>query len=197
MLTASFILRQTGGIMDKTRIIHIFGSSGSGSTTLARALSEKYGFHLIDIDDAIWEKTDPPFTLRKPEDESIAYLERQLENHEFNVISGAFVGWGDIFKPRIDLFIYMHLPLKIRLKRIQVREKNRFGERVLPGGDLYQQHLDFLDWVSQYESAPPDVRGQKQHEMWLSDVSKPIVRITTPQPIQELLKIVEAHIVMH
>ncbi|MBN2504718.1 MAG: AAA family ATPase [Bacilli bacterium] len=180
--------------MRKTKIIHIFGSSGSGSTTLARALSEKYGFHFIDTDDAIWEKTDPPFSVKKSEVESRNYLEKELTLHQRSVISGAFVGWGDVFKKDVDLFVYLHLPLSIRLKRIQIRERNRFGKRILPGGDLYQQHLDFLDWVSQYELTPADVRGQKQHELWLQEVNVPIIRIVEPLPVEQLLKLAEPYI---
>lgn len=154
---------------------------------MARALSQSYGFYLIDTDDAIWENVDPPFTVRKPLTLSRDYLAKALANHPRSVISGAFVGWGDEFKPQIDLFVYLHLPLAIRLERIQKREENRFGSRVLPGGDLHQQHLDFLEWVGQYDTNSSDIRGQKQHELWLKDVKAPIVRITEVLSIPELL----------
>jgi len=170
------------------QIIHVFGASGSGATTLARALSQSYGFHLIDTDDAIWENVDPPFSVRKPFSVSRDHLARELANHPRSVISGAFVGWGDEFKKQVDLFVYLHLPLAVRLKRIQRREENRFGARVLPGGDLHRQHLDFLEWVSQYETNSKDIRGQKQHEQWLKDVNVPIVRITDVLSVPELLK---------
>lgn len=181
--------------LEQTKVIHIFGASGSGTTTLAKAISKQFGFHFIDTDDAIWEKTDPPFSKRKSRAKSREYVEKQLDRHEHSVISGAFVGWGDCFKERVDLFVYLHLPLPVRLERIQKREYNRFGSRILPGGDLYQQHTDFLDWVSQYEQAGKDVRGQKQHEAWLEDVSVPVIRITDVLTIEELLKIVSPYII--
>ena len=37
----------------------------------------------------------------------------------------------------------MQTPLEERLKRIQGREEKRFGERVLPGGDMYTQQREF------------------------------------------------------
>ncbi|MDD3122264.1 MAG: shikimate kinase [Candidatus Izemoplasmatales bacterium] len=173
--------------MHKIKTILIFGASGSGSTTLARAISQKYGFHFIDTDDAIWEQTNPPFKNRRESLDSWKILNDQLSANDFNVISGSFIGWGDSFKNKIDLFIYMNLPLEIRLKRIQIREENRFGGRVLPGGDLYLQHLDFLNWVSMYEILDETKRSQKQHEKWLQNVKKDILYIKEPLTITELL----------
>ena len=45
-------------------IIHIFGASGSGTSTLGRAVAEKTGYAFLDSDDYIWAPTDPPFTSR-------------------------------------------------------------------------------------------------------------------------------------
>jgi len=176
------------------KTIHIFGASGSGSTTFARALEKAHGYHFIDTDDAIWKDTDPPFRQRKTEKESLEYLEKELCCHVYNVISGAFVGWGDPVKDKIDLFVYMVLPLEIRLERIQKREENRFGDRVLPGGDLYLQHLDFLDWVSQYETLDIHTRSMAQHEKWLQSVKKTVLKVTEPMTIEELLEWIEPFI---
>lgn len=180
--------------MKSIKTILIFGASGSGSTTFARSISQKYGYHLIDTDDAIWEKSEPPFTIKKSEEESRSILSEQLETHPYNVICGSFVGWGDQFKHQIDLVVYMHLPLNVRLKRIQTREENRFHERVLPGGDLYLQHLDFLEWVSQYELLDETKRSQKQHEKWLKDLVVPIIYIKNELSIDELMNLISPYL---
>ncbi|MBU1144279.1 MAG: AAA family ATPase [Firmicutes bacterium] len=180
--------------MQNRKTIHIFGASGSGATTLAKAISEKYNYHFIDTDDALWENTDPPFTVKKKEYESIKIVQNQLNAYTNNVISGAFVGWGDSFKTQIDLFIYLHLPLETRLKRIQTREENRFKERVLPGGDLYSQHQEFLAWVSQYEILDESVRSQKQHEKWLKNVKTTTLVIKEVLPLDDLLNRVKPFI---
>jgi len=176
--------------LEKARIINIFGSSGSGSTTLAKAIAKKYGYHFIDTDDAIWEKTDPPFSVRKSDDSAREFLAEEMEKDEYSVISGAFVGWADDLKDKVSLFVYLNLPLSIRRERIRKREQSRFAGRVQPGGDLYQRHLDFLDWISQYDDAPADVRGRKQHIEWLSDVRVPVISITEPLSIGTLVDMV-------
>ena len=46
------------------RGIIIFGSAGSGKTTLGKMVAEDLGFPYFDIDDYIWRKnTDIPFTV--------------------------------------------------------------------------------------------------------------------------------------
>ncbi|MGE4572489.1 MAG: AAA family ATPase [Candidatus Izemoplasmatales bacterium] len=175
-------------------IINIFGSSGSGTTTLAKSLSEIYDFYHIDIDDIMWEKTDPPFTIRRDNQVIKKDMHEILKNHQNTIISGAIVNIYDELKENIDLYIYMNLDIETRIKRINRRELNRFGKRVLPGGDLYDKHQDFLQWVSDYEHNPEYLRSRRQHLSWLDGVSKPVLRITDELSIEELLKIVGSYI---
>ncbi|QLY39702.1 AAA family ATPase [Hujiaoplasma nucleasis] len=175
-------------------IINIFGSSGSGTTTLAKSLSEIYDFYHIDIDDIMWEKTDPPFTIRRDNQVIKKDMHEILKNHQNTIISGAIVNIYDELKENIDLYIYMNLDIETRIKRINRRELNRFGKRVLPGGDLYDKHQEFLQWVSDYEHNPEYLRSRRQHLSWLDGVSKPVLRITDELSIEELLKIVGSYI---
>jgi adenylate kinase family enzyme len=46
--------------------LHIFGASGSGTTTLGRGLAAELGLMHLDSDDFFWEATDPPYTRRRP-----------------------------------------------------------------------------------------------------------------------------------
>jgi adenylate kinase family enzyme len=179
-------------MLSKVKTIHIFGASGSGSTTLARAIAEEYGYHHIDTDDALWVKTDPPFTLKRPPETVKALIEQQLSLHEYNVISGEFLGWGNFLQGKIDLFIYMHLPVDLRIERIQNREIKRFGSRVQPGGDMYQSHLDFLNWVREYEQGDETRRSAALHKKWLKTIDKPVIKIENASPIDELLRQIDS-----
>jgi len=176
------------------KVIHIFGSSGSGTTTLAKAICERYGYHMIDIDDVFWEPSDPPFTIKRPEAVRIQLIEEQMQKHPKIVMSGAFVGWGDVFIPQLDLAVFLHLPLAIRLERIAKREKNRFGSRVEAGGDLYQQHLDFIEWVKMYDQGNETQRSKKQHQQWMKKLACPVIKIEQVLSIDELLEIVAPYL---
>lgn len=172
-------------------LIHIFGSSGSGSTTFARAIAETHGFHHIDTDDALWIPTDPPFTRKRTPEEAKAIILRQLGEHERCVISGEFLGWGDFLRDRVDLYVYMNLTAEIRIERVQNREVRRFGSRVLPGGDMYRAHLEFLDWVKSYESDSQSHRSRMAHLKKIAALEKPVLRIEEPLPVTELLRKIE------
>ncbi|MDD7305364.1 MAG: shikimate kinase [Peptoniphilaceae bacterium] len=47
------------------QVIHIFGASGSGTSTLGRYISEELGCFFMDIDDYFWEVTNPPYTKKR------------------------------------------------------------------------------------------------------------------------------------
>ena len=51
--------------MDR-QVIHIFGASGSGTTTLGRYLAQRLGGVHLDSDDFFWLPTDPPYTQKRP-----------------------------------------------------------------------------------------------------------------------------------
>lgn len=178
----------------KQNLINIFGSSGSGSTTLAKQVCTDFGYKFIDVDDYLWKKTDPPFTERYTNEQACHLIKSALADGSDAVISGSLVGIADELKPQIDLFVYMNLDKDIRIRRISDRETKRFGKRVHPGGDLFDQHQSFLQWVSDYENNPETQRSRRQHLLWLEDVKKPVLRITDEMSIEELIALVKPFI---
>jgi hypothetical protein len=50
-------------IVEVANRIHIFGASGSGTTTLGAAIADRYGYAHLDVDQYFWMPTDPPFIL--------------------------------------------------------------------------------------------------------------------------------------
>jgi adenylate kinase family enzyme len=175
-------------------LINIFGSSGSGTTSLAKKIAEDQNFFHIDVDDLMWENSDPPFTIRRDNFTIKTLIQKHLNQHKDAIISGSLVNIYDELKSDIDLFIYMNLDIETRIKRINQRELKRFGKRVLPGGDLFQKHQDFLQWVSDYEHNPDYLRSRRQHIAWLDDVEQPVLRITDELSFDELMKIVKSYI---
>lgn len=62
--------------------IHVMGASGSGTTSLGRALAEKLDIAHLDTDDFFWLPTDPPFTMPRDADERIGLLLDEVARHE-------------------------------------------------------------------------------------------------------------------
>ncbi len=147
-------------------VIHIFGASGSGTTTLGRKICEELGYKLMDTDDYFWMPTDPKFSLKRPREERIKLMMRDIDCHENVVISGSLVDWGDVLIPSFTLGIRIELDCDIRIGRLIEREKERFGSRIEPGGDMYQQHLEFVEWARLYDSGGMNMRSKAKHDEW-------------------------------
>ena len=171
-------------------VIHIFGASGSGTSTLGRAICEKTGFRFLDSDDYLWLPTDPRFTTKRPAAERAALLERDIEAAENAVVSGSLVGWGDPLMPRFTLAVRLAVPKDIRMERLMRREQERYGDRVRPGGDMYQIHRDFLTWAAAYDDGPATMRSRAMHDLWQQKLTCPLLVLDGERPVDELLQAV-------
>ncbi|MFO7637220.1 MAG: AAA family ATPase [Clostridia bacterium] len=169
-------------------IIHIVGASGAGTTTLAQALEKEYGYTWLDTDGYFWEPTDPPFVRSLPHEERVKRISAAIEEHPKCVISGSLCGWGDVLIPRFDLVVFVDTPTEVRIQRLEKRENGRFGERIRPGGDMYDNHIEFIEWAKTYDTAGIDQRSRALHEEWIKLLSCPLLRVDGTNPINELLK---------
>lgn len=178
----------------RTRIIHILGAAGSGVSTLGKALSDRFGFTQLDTDDFFWMPVDPPFSVKRERSERQRLLAAAIERCDKCVVSGTFCGWGDIFMPKINLCIAVETPTDIRLDRLERREYERFGARIRPGGDMYEAHLEFIDWASRYDAAGLEQRSKALHVAWLSRLTCPVVTVDGTLTTNELLTKIEPYI---
>lgn len=157
--------------------IHIFGSAGSGTTTLGIELSKKLNIPHFDSDDYFWKKTDPPYIEKNPIPERHRLLLQDMKDMKSWVLSGAIDSWAEPFIPLFSLAVFIYVPAQVRINRLKLREHNRYGDRILPSGDMYQTHLDFIEWAAQYDEGRMSGRSLKRHEEWIKNLPCPIVRI--------------------
>ena len=87
--------------------IHILGASGSGTTTLGRALAERLQCPHFDTDDYFWLPTDPPYTQQRERTERQQLLMDDLTAHDAWVVSGSLCGWGDVAIPLFELVVFL------------------------------------------------------------------------------------------
>ena len=156
-------------------VIHIFGASGSGTTTLGKKIADELGYKHVDTDDYYWLPTDPKFTKKRSAEERIALMKKDIEQSENVVISGALAGWGDPLIPYFTLAVRIELEQSIRIERLRQREKARFGSRIEPGGDMYEQHLAFVEWAKTYDTGGVEHRSKMRHDAWQNTLPCEIV----------------------
>lgn len=147
-------------------IIHIYGASGSGTSTLGRYIRDKLGYFFMDTDDYFWQPTNPPYTKKRNADERLAMMKSDIEKADKVVISGSLVDWGDELIPLFTLAIRLKTDTDIRIERLRKREREHFGSRIDIGGDMYKDHMEFLEWAAAYDNGDIDMRSKVKHDSW-------------------------------
>lgn len=170
------------------QIIHIFGAAGSGTTTLGQRICEELSYKLMDTDDYYWLPTEPRFVEKRPVDERIELMTRDIEKYDKVVISGSLADWGDVFIPYITLAARIELNTDVRVERIKKREKQRFGSRVEPGGDMYPGHIDFLEWTKLYDTGGLDMRSKAKHDEWQKLLKCKVLHLNGEDTVEENLE---------
>lgn len=168
--------------------IHITGASGSGTTTLGRALAQRWGIPHADTDDFYWKPTDPAFVEKRPIAERLDLMHSLFVPRASWVLSGSLVCWGEPLVPFFDVVIFLSLDNDTRLARLRRRETIRCGREALaPGGKRHAAFLGFMDWAAQYDTASFTGRSRAQHEFWLAQLPCPVLRLNSAAPVDRLV----------
>ncbi len=164
--------------------IIICGLNGSGKSTLGRALAESLGWRFIDNEDLYFPKTDPahPFAVERTQDEVERLLLEEVRRDERFVFAAVRGNYGEAVLPYYKAAVLVEVPRDIRLKRVYDRSYRKFGERMLPGGDLYESEKRFYDMVA--------ARPEDYAERWLAQVDIPILRVDGTRPVEENIALI-------
>jgi len=169
--------------------VHILGASGSGTTTLASSLAERWSSMHLDTDDYYWEPTDPPYQSPRPSEQRQALLVRDARAHASWVLSGSLCGWGDVLISRFELVVFLWVPTEVRIARLRKRELEKFGADALaPGGRMHENHREFLEWAASYDEGDMRMRSMARHQGWLSRLPCPVVRCEGELPLADQIQ---------
>lgn len=173
----------------------ILGSAGAGKTTLGRLVARKLGIGFLDIDEYIWRKdTDIPYTIMYSKDEKMKRLRDAVNQAKEFVMAGSMNSFHESFDPLFLLAVYLTADERIRVKRVHNREAKEFGNRISPGGDMYQAHQSFLKDVADYDCGA-DSCNREQHELWISQLTCPVLRLDGGKELESNVDvIVEAYL---
>ncbi len=156
-------------MMDKPHGIVIFGANGAGKTTLGRELARVMNFKHMDIEDYYFEKSEIPYTVARSREDCLKLMLADIECYGSFVISAVTGGFGDIIPQCYELAVFLSAPAELRMERIKQRAYERFGERIREGGDMYENHLKFVDFASSRALVPI--------EQWAKTLSCPVIRV--------------------
>lgn len=162
--------------------ICLCGLNGCGKTTLAKALAETLGFKHLDIENYYFSTDDNSYSSPRTREEVETLLQNDIKENPCFVFSVVNPDISTEINNSYDVIIYLSAPTEVRMERLRTRSFEKFGNRILPGGDMYEKEMDFLNRAAVKDSA--------RTEAWIKE--QPCVRIhlDATKPIDENLKIV-------
>lgn len=127
----------------------ICGLNGTGKSTLGKALAEKLHFHFIDIENLYFPKTNPNYIYASPRThEDVAErLLCEIRTHENFILASVKGDYGEEINSFFQCAVLLDAPRDIRLQRVKDRSFRKFGNRMLSGGELFEQEEKFFRFV--------------------------------------------------
>lgn len=164
--------------------IVICGLNGTGKSTLGKALAERLHFYFIDNEDLYFPKTDPNYIYTAPRtrEEVGKLLFSEVKAHENFVYASVKGDYGEAVYPFFQYAVLIEVPKDIRIERVKNRSFQKFGDRMLADGDLYEQEERFFDLVKS--------RAEDTVEKWVQSLKCPIIRIDGTKPIEENIDLI-------
>lgn len=148
----------------------------------------------MDTDDYFWEATNPPYTTKRSPSSRIKLMREDIERHDNVVISGSLVDWGDELIPLFTLAIRVETDTNIRLERLKIREREKFGPRIDIVGDMYDNHIKFINWAASYDDGGIDMRSKAKHDDWQKQLSCPLILVDGSMPVRENFELIQRKI---
>ena len=155
--------------MNESHGMIVFGANGSGKTTLGRELARILNFKRMDVEDYYFNESEIPYANSRSRDEVINLMLADIEKYGSFVISAVNGDFGDKITLFYKLGVYLSAPLELRLERVKRRAYQQYGDRVLKGGDMYEQEQKFFDFV-----ANRDLSGIDE---WAETLTCPVIRV--------------------
>lgn len=159
--------------------IIVCGLNGAGKSTLGKALAERLGFTFLDNEQLYFPHRGPNEAYCSPRsrEEAEALLLQELEPHKDFVFAAVKGDYGEAVLPFFRLAVHLRVPREERLRRVRERSFQKFGARMLPGGDLHQQEESFFHMAA--------ARPEDLVENWLRTLRCPAITVDGTKPIQE------------
>ncbi|MBQ7336600.1 MAG: AAA family ATPase [Clostridia bacterium] len=164
--------------------ICVCGLNGSGKTTLAGALAKELNFKHMDIEQYYFTSTDHPYSSSRTREEVERFLLDDIKKNPCFVFSAVNGDMTPGINEKYALVVYLDVSLDMRMKRIRQRAIDKFGDRVLPGGDMYEQEEKFFAYAEK--------RTPEKIENWLKTLSCKVIRLDGIKPIQENVEVIKS-----
>lgn len=164
--------------------ILVCGCNGSGKSTLGKALAQCLSHHFIDIEDLYFPKTNPDYLYDSPRSrrEVEPLLTAEIRGHERFVLAAVKADFGQGVPTFFQCAVFLQAPGEIWKERVRNRSFQKFGSRMLPGGDLYEREEQFFRMAAS--------RSEQDVQNWLHTLRCPVLCLDGTKPVEENIKLI-------
>lgn len=153
--------------MNKPHGIIVFGANGSGKSTLGRELARILNSKYMDIEDYHFEKSEVPYTVERSHEDCLNLMLADIEKYNSFVLSAVTGDFGEEISSMYALAVFMSAPTETRMKRIEQRAYEKYRERIMKGGDMYEQHKKFVNFAR--------LRNLSNIDQWAETLNCPVL----------------------
>jgi len=116
---------------------------------LGRELAHSLGFAFMDVEDYYFPQSDTNYKygVARTKDQVNALLLADMRRYGQFVLASVKGNFDEDVRSIFDCAVYLHVSKEIRMQRVYERSYQKFGDRMLPGGDLFEKEQRFLDMV--------------------------------------------------
>lgn len=157
--------------------IAIVGGNGSGKTTLGRQLAQMLGYKRMDVEDYYFRPTDDTYTNPRSKEEVRQLMLDDIRMCGSFVLSSVYGDQGADINALYTHIVYIQVPSDTRLARVKQRSFDKFGSRMLPDGDLYEQEQGFFGLVAN--------RSLDKLDAWVQQMELPVMYVDGTKPVAE------------
>lgn len=159
--------------------IVICGLNGAGKSTLGKVLAEKLNFYFVDHEDLYFSKANSDYIYTSPRthNEVEKLFLSEIKEHQNFVFASVKGDYGEAIYPFFQYAVLIDVPKEIRIQRVKNRSFQKFGNRMLLGGDLHEQEELFFAFVKS--------RAENSVEKWVQSLPCPIIRVDGTKSVEE------------
>ncbi|MDG1204678.1 MAG: hypothetical protein P8N51_04840, partial [Pseudomonadales bacterium] len=162
---------------------------GSGATTTAEALARRLGVACFDSDDFFHKPSDPPFVEQYSKDERNQRIIDVVQSHDAWILSGSVCSW-ELSDLNFTHAVLLNVGASLRLNRLMPRERQRFGDRIDPGGDMHEENTGFMKWAASYETGELAGRSLPTERGFIDKYCAALLEIKEERPVDDLVDVI-------
>lgn len=159
--------------------IMVCGLNGAGKSTLGRALASALHLHFIDKEDLVFPggHASGYYAAPRSRAEAEAALAQEIAAHPNFVFASVKGDYRLDIAAAFTHAVWVQAPKALRMRRVRARSFEKFGDRMLPGGDLYAQEEAFFRLA--------ESRTDADMAAWAQSLSCPVIQVDGEKPLPD------------